>query len=84
MEFSKPFCNGFERLSNDTYCVEIVKNLSTLSEISIRKTDRLPNFYCDDMKIEVISIWLNVPCSLSGFVFPVGRWIKEDTKENPW
>ena len=75
VELTKPSYNGFERLSNDTYCVRIFKHFSKLSQISIRKTGT------DDLMIDEISIWRNVPGSLSGFVFPVGRWITENTEE---
>ena len=79
LELSKPFHNGFERLSEDIYCIQTDKQLKKLKKVGIRK------FGTDDMMIEWISIRHSLSASLSGSLsgatFPVGKWIKKDEKE---
>lgn len=73
-ELTKPFQNGFERLSHDDNCVNYRKQPETiglLEKIGIRK------FGSDRMTIEYIyfqSIQRN-------FIFQIGRWIKTYAKE---
>ena len=74
-ELDGPYHDGLERLSHDIYCIKADKHFKILQEIGIRK------FGTDSLMIDEILIWHSLFGPLSGAVFPVYRWINEDTKE---